>query len=253
MGALFALALGMAPGVAAGEASVLVFAAASTTEAVSEAARLFAARGGGRVRASFASSSTLARQIEQGAPADLFISANPKWMDFLEARGLIVPASRFDLLGNRLVLVAPADSAAAPVPIGEGFPLAEMLGGRRLAMGDPDHVPAGIYAREALRSLGVWAEVAERLARTGDVRGALALVARGETPFGIVYASDAAAAPGVTVVGAFPQGSHPPITYPAALVAGRETSTARAFLAFLATPEARSLFERHGFAVEPRP
>ena len=171
---------------------VLVFAAASLQDAFDAVIEEYQAQGGGEVSASYASSSTLARQIEQGAPADVFISANPEWMDYLEERGLLRAGSRTDLLGNGLVLVAPPESETT-VEIAPGFDLAGALDGGRLAMGDPDHVPAGIYGRAALESLGVWQAVEPQVARADNVRAALALVARGEAPLGMVYRSDAVA------------------------------------------------------------
>lgn len=234
---------------AAQAADVLVFAAASTTDAVNAAIDAFRAPPGTQVRASFASSSTLARQIANGAPAHIYLSANEKWMDWLAERGKIAKPSRRDLLRNALVLIAPRDSETK-VTIAPGFNLAGALGDGRLAIGDPDHVPAGIYARRALEHLGAWNAVAGRTARAQDVRAALALVERGETPLGIVYATDAKAAKNVRVVGTFPRGSHPPIVYPAALVAGNSTSEARAFLAFMASGPGRAIFARFGFVVD---
>jgi molybdate transport system substrate-binding protein len=242
-----ALAWAAAPAHAAD--AVLVFAAASTTEAVEAAIARYREDTGAEVTASFAASSTLARQIETGAPADIFLSANVAWVDYLEDEGLILPESRRDLLGNRLVLVAPADSKVE-VAMGPDLALAQLLGDGRLAIGDPDHVPAGRYARAALESLGLWAEVEARTVRAPDVRAALALVARGETPLGIVYATDVAVCGSCRTVAAFPASSHPPIRYPLALVAGRASPAARAFYAFLASPAAAEIFARHGFAVD---
>lgn len=250
LGAVAGLALAVAAtlsGARAGE--VTVFAAASTTDAVTEIGQILTARTGHTLRPSFASSSTLAKQVEQGAPAQVFISANEKWADYLEERKLLVPGSRTSLLGNSLVLVAPRDSDTPGLRIAHGFDLVAALKGGRLAMGDPDHVPAGLYGREALTNLGVWAVLEPRLARMNDVRSALALVERGEAPFGIVYATDAAAAPGVKVVGTFPADSHKPITYPVALVAGTQTQAARDFLALMQSPEGRAVFRKHGFTV----
>jgi molybdate transport system substrate-binding protein len=229
-------------------AEATIFAAASTTNAISEIAALFEAQGEGRIVASFASSSILAKQIENGAPADIFVSANPRWMDYLEARGLVVPGSRRDLAGNRLVLIAPHDEAH-DIEIGPELDLLDLLGRDRLAIGDPDHVPAGIYGRQALETLGLWRTVAQRLARAADVRAALVMVERGDTPLGIVYASDAAMSPRVRVVGRFPAELHPPIHYPAALVAGRDSPLAQSFFTFLGGAEARAVFARHGFTV----
>lgn len=231
----------------AGE-KVTVFAAASTTNAVTDIGRLFAREKSGRMVASFASSSTLAKQIENGAPANVYISANPQWMDYLEKRKMVDADSRFNLLGNRIVLIAPADSSQHVI-IARGFPLAAMLKANELAMGNPAHVPAGIYGKQALQNLGVWESVRSRVARAKDVRAALALVERGEAPLGVVYATDAAITKKVRVVGVFPDDSHPPIVYPAALVTGNETPAARRFLAFLRTPAATAVFEKYGFTV----
>jgi molybdate transport system substrate-binding protein len=228
--------------------SVVIFAAASTTNAITEIGNLFEARKMGKVTHSFASSSTLAKQIENGAPANLFISADKKWMDYLEERKLIIPSTRFDLLGNRLMLIAPSDSRAT-IEIRPNFDLAGLLGDGYLAMGDPSHVPAGIYGKEALVKLGVWDQVKDEVARAKDVRAALALVERGEAVLGVVYATDAAITKKVRVVAEFPRGSHPPIVYPAAIVAGNETPVAKRFLDFLKTPPARTVFEKYGFEV----
>lgn len=227
---------------------VLVFAAASTTEAMDAAIARYGELGGARVVASYAASSMLARQIEHGAPASLFISADPAWMDYLAARGLIEPGSRRERLGNRLALVAPADSRLEAT-IGPGLDLAEALGGGLLAVGDPTHVPAGRYARAALESLGLWPSVAGSLVGALDVRAALALVDRGEASLAIVYDTDTAVCARCRIVGLFPEDSHPPIRYPLALVAGNATAEARAFHAFLLSPEAAAVFERYGFSV----
>lgn len=232
----------------AAAADLTVFAAASLKTAMDEIAPAFAAETGHRVAVSLAGSSALARQIEQGAPADVFVSANPGWMDRLEAAGLIVPATRGDLLGNAVVLVAHG-ADAAPVEIGPELDLAGMLGDGRLAMALVDAVPAGIYGKAALESLGLWDEVAPKVAQTDNVRAALALVSAGEAPLGIVYATDAAADPDVTPIGTFPASSHPPVVYPAAAVAGGDTALAAGFLDFLRSPEAHAVFARLGFRV----
>ncbi len=229
--------------------SVIVFSAASTTNAVSDIGKLFAGQKMGEVLPSFASSSTLAKQIENGAPANVYISANKKWMDYLEEKKMIDANSRFDLLGNRIVLIAPADSEIDKVAIGAGIDLAGLLRDGRLAMGDPDHVPAGIYGKQALEKLNAWESIKDKVARAKDVRAALALVERGEALLGVVYATDAAITDKVKVVGVFPEDSHPPIVYPAALVAGGETPAAKTFLDFLKTPEAKNVFEKYGFTV----
>jgi molybdate transport system substrate-binding protein len=245
---LLALAL-VLPALPAAAASLTVFAAASLTDALRQAGAAWAAQGHPAPVFSFAASSMLARQLQQGAPAGLFISADEEWMDWAAKRGLIAEGTRRDLLSNTLVLVEPKASAR-PVKIGPGFDLAAILGPHgRLAVGDPAHVPAGIYARQALTKLGLWAMAEPRLARADNVRSALLLVERGETPAGIVYTTDAAASSAVAVAGTFPADTHPPILYPAAVVRSGDTPEARAFLAFLATPEAARIFAAHGFIV----
>lgn len=232
------------------QASLTVFAAASLQDGLRELARDWAARGNPAPRLSFAASSALARQIEQGAPADLFASADEPWMDYLQGRNLIVNASRTSHLGNTLVLVAPAN-AAAQVTLARGTDLAALLGAHgRIATGDPAHVPVGRYAQAALEWMGQWQAIAPRLARAENVRAALLLVERGEAPFGIVYATDAQASPGLRVVATFPGESHPSITYPFALTRRAEAnSAARALLAFLTSAEAGSAWQRHGFTL----
>lgn len=228
-------------------APVTVFAAASLSDAMQTIGEAYRRKTGVPVRFSFASSSTLARQIESGAPAQLFVSADVEWMDYVQARGLTRAGSRRDIAGNRLVLIAPAASHAK-LRIGPGFPLKAALGGGRLAVGDPAHVPAGIYAKAALTRLGVWGQVSSRLAPAENVRVALAYVARGETPLGVVYLTDAMAEPKVRVVDVFPEPSHPPIVYPAALIAGAGPGAA-AFYAYLRGPEARAVLRRLGFVL----
>ncbi|HMB14506.1 MAG TPA: molybdate ABC transporter substrate-binding protein [Roseovarius sp.] len=228
--------------------TVTVFAAASLTNAMAEIETGFAAATGHDVTVSLAGSSALARQIQQGAPADVFISANPGWMDALEADGLIAQGTRRDLLGNALVLIA-HDAQHPVVGIGPDMDLAAMLGDDRLAMALVEAVPAGIYGKAALESLGQWEAVAPRVAQSNNVRGALALVALGEAPYGIVYATDAAAEDAVSVIGTFPGGTHPPILYPVAGIAGREGVAPSALLDYLQGAEARAAFERQGFAV----
>jgi molybdate transport system substrate-binding protein len=243
---LLVLSLLLAPLARAEE--ITVFAAASLTDALGEIGKAYEAEGKGRIVASFASSSDLARQIEHGAPADLFISADQQWADYLDQRGLIEKGSRFDLLSNELVLVAPANSEVK-MAIATDFPLAAALGDGRLAVGDPDHVPAGIYARQALETLGVWSSVQDRLARAGSVRAALLFVERGDCPLGIVYRSDALSDAKVRVVGTFPADSHPPVIYPAARVAGHVSPAAIAFLRYLTTPQAAAIFKKYGFNI----
>ncbi|TAN56029.1 MAG: molybdate ABC transporter substrate-binding protein, partial [Rhodospirillales bacterium] len=198
--------------------SVTVFAAASTTNALDEIGALFAAKGLGNIRPSYASSSTLAKQIEQGAPAHLFVSADLKWADYLAERKLLNPDFRINLLGNRLVLIAPADAKTPQITLDKTTDLAALLGNGRLAVGDPDHVPVGLYAKQALQGMKQWERLEPRLARASSVRAALALVERGEAPLGIVYSTDAAVAKNVKVVAAFPESLHETILYPFALV-----------------------------------
>ena len=226
---------------------VTVFAAASLTTALNEVGEAFAATGKGRIRASYAASSALARQIERGAPAQVFLSADLEWMDYLAERKLVVASSRVNLLGNELVLVAPMDSPLGKVNIAPGISVAAMAGDGRIATGDPDHVPVGKYAKQAFLALGQWREVEPRLARMDSVRSALAMVERGEVPLGIVYATDAASAKKVKVLAVFPGALHAPVVYPAALVAGNETPAARAFLEFLSGAQAKGIFARYGF------
>ncbi len=237
-------ALAMAAGPAAA-AEVSVFAAASLKNAMDEIAAGYAAETGGKAVVTLAGSSALARQIEQGAPADVFISANPGWMDELESQGMVEPGSRFDLVSNSIVLIA-HDADIAPVAIGPDTDLAGMLGDRRLAMALVDAVPAGVYGKAALESLGLWEKIAPQVAQADNVRAALALVATGEAPLGVVYATDAVAEDRVTVIGTFPASSHPPIVYPAAAIAGRGAQAA-AFLDHLRSPAARAALERQGF------
>lgn len=231
---------------------IRLFAAASTTTVMDEIARLYAAQGLDRVVPSYASTSTLAKQIVNGAPADIFVSANEKWMDYVVEAKAVDAASRRDLLANRLVLIAPAATSWS-LAIAPGFGLAGALSGGYLAMGDPDHVPAGIYGRQALVALGVWDTVAARVARAADVRAALVLVERGEAVAGIVYATDAAVTPKVRVVATFPESSHPPIRYPAAVVAGRGDAAVTRFFDFLASDAALAVYRRYGFGLASTP
>lgn len=232
---------------AAAEKPLTVFAASSLTEVLQEVAVAWAGTGKPAPRLSFASSAVLARQIEAGAEADVFFSADREWMDYLADRGLIRRDTRRDLLANRLVLIAPADSPVT-LSIERGFDLPGALDGGRLAVGDPDYVPAGKYARGALSSLGVWPDVADRLVRAENVRVALAYVARAEAPLGIVYATDARTEPQVRVVDAFPDDSHPPIRYPVAATRSGRTS-ATDFIRFAAGRGGVTLFEEAGFIV----
>jgi molybdate transport system substrate-binding protein len=235
-----------APGSAALPApTLLVFAAASLSDALEEVDRAFSAASHIQVKAAYAASSVLAKQIEAGAHADVFFSADREWMDYLAKRELLHDDTRRDLLGNALVLIAPADSPVQ-LKIAPGFPLVATLGNGRLASADPDSVPAGLYARASLTKLGVWDAVAPRLARAENVRAALAYVARGETPLGIVYQTDAQAEKRVRVVDVFPADTHPPIVYPVALTAQAQPQ-AVAYLDYLSGTAARAIFTRYGF------
>ena len=227
-----------------------VFAAASLTDAMKDVSAQWVQVGHPPLRMSFGSSSTLARQIEQGAPANIFASADEKWMDYLADKKLIVPDTRKDLLGNDLVLVVPADKPQH-ITIGHGFNLVGMLGPNgRVATGDPAHVPVGIYAEQALKKLGIWDAVSPHLARADDVRSALLLVERGEAPAGIVYATDAAVSKAVMVAGTFPANSHDPVSYPFVVVRAADTPEARALMTYLSGPDSRAIFVKRGFKVE---
>lgn len=240
------LLAGLASAAEPGRAGVTVFAAASLSESVGELAAAYQQRTGVTVRTSFASSGTLARQIDSGAPADIFISADTVWMDFLEKHERLAAGTRRNLVANRLVLIAPAGSAL-DLKLGPRAPIAAALHGERLALADPVTVPAGRYAQTALESFGVWNDVEPHLLRGEDVRVALMWVARGEAPLGVVYATDARAEPRVRVVDEFPESSHPPIRYPVALVSGASPA-ASGFAAYLESPAARAVFEKAGFA-----
>ncbi len=231
---------------AAMAAGVTVFAAASLKEAMDEQATRFEASTGSKVIVSYGASSALARQIEAGAPADVFISADLAWMDYLDRRHLVARSARFDLLSNTLVLIAPSASSSK-LRIGPHFALAAALGTEKLAMADPDSVPAGKYGKSALEKLGVWQSVEKQVVRAENVRAALALVSRGEAPFGIVYKTDALADRGVKVVDTFPPDSYPPVVYPAAVVAASKSPAARPLLDYLRAAQARSVWEKYGF------
>jgi molybdate transport system substrate-binding protein len=204
------------------------------------------------VRFSFASSAVLARQIEQGAPADLFASADVDWMDWAQARNLIKPETRVDLLGNKLVVVAPSDAKFTTLAL-ERNALLSAIGQSRLATGEVSSVPAGLYAKAALAKLGLWNDIQPRLAQSENVRAALALVARGEAILGIVYETDAKAEPRVKVVATFPPDTHPPIVYPFTLTANAKGDGPARLLSFLQSDSARTIFAAQGFAVLPRP
>lgn len=226
---------------------ITVFAAASLKNVLDDVGVAYTAATGRPVVFSYGASSAIARQIESAAPADIFISADADWMDYVQKRGLIVQGSRRNLLTNHLVLIAPA-SSKIQLRIAKGMPLARALGGGRLAVAEPE-VPAGRYAKDSLVALGVWDSVAGKLAPAENVRAALQFVAQGQTPLGIVYDTDAKVEPKVRIVGLFSDASHPPIVYPAALVAASKNAEAKAFLAFLRGPRAAVVFRRYGFIV----
>jgi len=246
-----AAALVVATGLPAGARAddVVVFAAASLKDALDAINADWQKSSGKHATISYAASSALAKQIEAAAPADVFISADLDWMDYVAKKNLIAPASRHNLLGNSLVLIAPADGNPAPVDIAQGFPLAKLLNGGKLAMADPAAVPAGKYGKAALTKLGVWDSVSGSVAAAENVRACLLLVARGEAPYGIVYKTDAAIEPKVKIVGTFPADSVPAIIYPIARTASSKNPDAAAFIAYLSGPDATKQFEHYGFAV----
>ncbi|PVZ87038.1 molybdate ABC transporter substrate-binding protein [Serratia sp. S1B] len=226
---------------------ITVFAAASLTNALQEIATEYKKTQGVEVVSSFASSSTLARQIEQGAPTDIFIAADQQWMNYAIDKQLMITETRYTLLGNELVLIAAKSAKQDKVDINQQTDWVKLLNGSRLAVGDPDHVPAGIYAKEALQHLGAWSALEPQLARANNVRSAMVLVERGEAPLGIVYGSDAVASDKVKVVGVFPEESHQPVEYPMAIVKQRQTPMVSAFYDYLKGPQATAIFERFGF------
>jgi molybdate transport system substrate-binding protein len=229
---------------------VTVFAAASLTDAMKDIGAAWQKQGHPALRLSFGASSTLARQIEQGAPANVYASADERWMDYLAKRNLIAPDTRRTLLTNRLVLIVPADHPEH-VKIGPDLNLDALLGpDGRVATGDPTHVPVGLYAKQALTKLGLWQKAEPRLAATADVRAALLLVERGEAAAGIVYATDARISPKVMVAGTFPPDSHEPIAYPFAVVKSGDTKDARALMTFLESKQAAAIFAHRGFSPE---
>jgi molybdate transport system substrate-binding protein len=239
--------VGTAPASAQGR-DVLVFAAASLKNALDDVAAQWQRETGKKAVISYAASNTLIKQIEQGAPADIFVSADLDWMDYGQQKGLIKPETRANLLGNRIVLVAPKDSNIS-VAIAPGFDLAGLLKGGRLAMGNVDAVPAGKYGKAALEKLGVWDSVKDKVAPAESVRAALVLVSRGEAPLGIVYQTDAASDPSVKIAGVFPESSHPPIIYPIAMTKDGSHPDAQAFFNYIRSAAARPAFERQGFTV----
>ena len=245
--ALLAAVFAFHPGAKAADADqTLVFAASSLTDALNEVGEAYAKTGKPKPVFSYAASSALARQIENGAPANVFISADEEWMNYVAERKLIVEKSRASFLGNALVLVTPANKPIK-TEIKKDFPLVKLLNGGKLAMGDPDSVPVGKYGKAALESLGAWKDVAPNVVRAENVRAALAFVERGEAAAGIVYATDAAVAKNVAVVATFPQESYPPVSYPIAVTAAHDTPAAQAFRAFVTGPEAKAIFAKYGF------
>jgi len=230
--------------------NILVFGAASLKTALDDANAQYARDKGGKVTVSYGASAAPAKQIENGAPADIFISADLDWMNYVAERKLIKPETRSNFLGNKLVLIARTDSNVS-LTLGPNFPLAQALGGGRLAMADPAFVPAGKYGKAALESLGVWASVSDKIAPAQDVRATLTYVSRGEAPLGIVYQTDAAADKGVKIVGAFPESTYPPIIYPIAVIAASKNPDVAAYMGFLKSPAARAAFEKQGFVVLP--
>lgn len=230
----------------AASADITVFAAASLKNALDEISRSWSAQKSGKVVLSYAGSPALARQIEKGAPADIFVSADLEWMDYLAQRKLINEASQMNLLRNELVMIAPA-AAKISVELKPGLKLGDLLGNDRLSMADPHSVPAGKYGKAALEALGLWSQVATKIIRAENVRTALNFVARGETPLGIVYRTDAAAEGKVKVIAVFPAATHPPIVYPAALLANSKSAEAAAFFSYVKSNAAIGIFRKHGF------
>ena len=248
--ALFAAAIAFHSAAKAADAEqTLVFAASSLTDALNEVGEAYAKTGKPKLVFSYAASSALAKQIENGAPANIFISADEEWMNYVAERKLIVEKSRASFLGNTLVLVTPADKPIK-TEIKNGFPLAKLLNGGKLAMGDPDSVPVGKYGKAALESLGVWKDVEPSVVRAENVRAALLFVERGEAAAGIVYATDAVVAKNVTVAAAFPQTSYPPVSYPIAVTAAHDTPAAQAFRNFVTGPQAKTIFAKYGFKLK---
>lgn len=253
---LFGLGTGIGQGIGTAQAQgkeLVIFAAASMKNALDEAAASYVKQTGKPVpKISYAASNTLAKQIEAGAPADIFVSADLDWMDYLAQKNLIRPETRASLLGNKIVLVAPKD-IAKPLAVAPGFSLVAALGSGKLAMGNVEAVPAGKYGKAALEKLGAWNDVKSQIAQADSVRAALQLVSRGEAPLGIVYQTDAASDPNVTIVGTFPEDSHPQIIYPVAVTSDSVNGDAAKFVAYLRSPEAKPVFERQGFTVLNKP
>jgi molybdate transport system substrate-binding protein len=249
----FLVALAGVPQPLVAQEQITVFAAASLKNALDDTNTAFTKATGMKVTASYAASSALAKQIEQSAPADVFISADLQWMDYLADRKLIKPDTRVNLLGNKLVLIAPTDSKLATMTIGQGFDIATLAGDGRIAVADVKSVPAGLYAKAALEKLGAWRAAEPKLAQAENVRATLAFVARGETPIGIVYETDAKVEPRAKIVGTFPHGSYPPVTYPVAATTESKKAGVAQYLQFLRTPAAKAIFEKYGFIFLNKP
>jgi molybdate transport system substrate-binding protein len=246
LAAMFGLAQ---PATAQDKAPLTVFAAASLKNALDEVNAAWTRQSGVEVRASYAASSALAKQIEESAPADLFLSADLQWMDYVEKKNLVRAGTRQSLLGNSLVIVASKDSKIGDLTVDEKLDLAKLIGDGRLSVAGIEAVPAGRYAKAALTKLGLWASVEKKLAEAENVRAALALVSRGEAPLGIVYSTDAAADAGVKVVGTFPAGSHPPIVYPVAVLESSKNANADSYRKYLSSSDAIGIFKKHGFTI----
>jgi molybdate transport system substrate-binding protein len=246
-------ALAGAPQPAAAQDTLTIFAAASMRNALDDVNAAFTKATGVKVKASYEASSALARQIEQGAPADVFISADQRWMDYADEHKLIQPDTRINLLGNKLVLIAPKDSKLDNVQIADGFDIAKLAGDGRIAVADVKAVPAGLYAKTALEKLSAWQAAEPKLAMGENVRATLAFVARGETPVGIVYETDAKIEPKVKIVGVFPDGSHPPVTYPVAATVTSKSASVPRYLTFLRSNAAKAIFEKYGFSFLIKP
>ena len=249
----FLVALSGAPQPVIAQEQITVFAAASLKNALDDVNAAFTKATGIKVVSSYEASSALARQIEQGAPADAFISADLRWMDYVAERKLINPNTRVNLLGNKLVLIAPVDSKLGNVTIGQGFDIAKLAGDGRIAVADVKAVPAGLYAKAALEKLGAWAAAEPKLAQAENVRATLAFVARGETPVGIVYETDAKIEPKVKTIATFPDDSYPPVTYPVAATADTKKPGVGQYFGFLRSPAAKAIFEKYGFSYLIKP
>jgi molybdate transport system substrate-binding protein len=249
----FLVALSGAPQPLIAQEQITVFAAASLKNALDDANAAFTKATGIKVVSSYEASSALAKQIEQGAPADIFISADLRWMDYVAERKLINPNTRVNLLGNKLVLIAPVDSKLGNVTIGQGFDIAKLAGDGRIAVADVKAVPAGLYAKAALEKLGAWAAAEPKLAQAENVRATLAFVARGETPVGIVYETDAKIEPKVKTIATFPDDSYPPVTYPVAATADTKKPGVGQYFGFLRSPAGKAIFEKYGFSYLIKP